>query len=220
MIVVVGHEKGGVGKSSIAVNLAYRIAREGASVVVMDTDSTSNSVIWHARRSENEVEPPIPVVQNILSPAPAIIDLSSKYDTVVCDIGARDYEKLRTFSKIADLWVAPTQVGPNDLDSTVRLVNAFNEMGANHKRGKVPIVVMLNNVPAGRSKEEEIEAREYLQSQCSELTILESAIKHRKVWRKSQGLGRSIYEMPKRDAEDAVLEFEAFFQEAVTHLKK
>lgn len=220
MIIVVGHEKGGVGKSSLAVNMAYRIAREGASVVVVDTDSTASSITWYARRTDNEVQPTIPVVHSIHNPAPTIIDLSGKYGAVICDIGARDYEKLRAFSRIADLWIAPCQVGPNDLDSTVRLTRAFEDLAGEHKRGKVPLAVMLSMVPAGRSKEEETEAREYLQSQCGGINVLANSIKHRKVWRRSQGLGRSIYEMPKRDAEEAVIEFEKVFHEAITHIQK
>lgn len=217
MILVVGHEKGGVGKSGFAVNLAYRIAAGGGSVVVVDTDTTASSIGWYDRRTHFGTEPVIPVLQNTLNPAPAIVELSSAYNAVVCDVGARDYEKLAVLARIADLWIAPTQVGQSSLDSTIEMFEAFRGQDAKHKNGKVPLVVGLNLVPVGPSGDvEEQNAREYLVENCPAIHLLSSPVKYRKVWRDADRAGRSIYEMPKRDSAKAVDEFEGLIQEALT----
>lgn len=218
MIIVVGHEKGGVGKSSLAVNMAFRIAREGARVIVVDTDSTASSIGWYDIRSAEGIQPVIPVVQNVTNPAPAIIDMSSAYDAVVCDIGARDYTKLRDFARIADLWIAPTQVGQSDLDSTRALVDAFRRYDADHKHGKVPLVIAMSRTPVGWNSPEEQDARDYLLATSPGIDLLKASVRDRKVWRDAGRAGRSIYEMPKRDADKAVTEFEALFEEAVSRM--
>ena len=57
MIIIVGHEKGGVGKSQIAINLAaYLQNRLNKKVVLVDTDTQRTSSKWGAVRDENQRE--------------------------------------------------------------------------------------------------------------------------------------------------------------------
>lgn len=57
MIIIVGHEKGGVGKSQIAINLAAYLQKSlNKKVVLVDTDTQRTSSKWGAVRDENQRE--------------------------------------------------------------------------------------------------------------------------------------------------------------------
>lgn len=46
MIVLIGGEKGGTGKSTIATNLATIHALAGKDVLLLDTDSQASATFW------------------------------------------------------------------------------------------------------------------------------------------------------------------------------
>ena len=53
MIVVIAHIKGGVGKSTITVNLAVELQRQGKDVVMLEADPTVRTVSnWAGDREE------------------------------------------------------------------------------------------------------------------------------------------------------------------------
>jgi chromosome partitioning protein len=220
-IVVIGSEKGGTGKSTISNSFARRaMDEEGvSSVILVDTDSTSSSANWGAIRASLETEPLVQVVQIIDAPTRSIIELSEHYDVVIVDIGARDYSKLKDLARVADLWVAPTQVGQNDLNSTIRLYEAFQTSNQGHFRGHIPIGVLFNKVAQAWNSSEEKDAREFLLEQCPGMYVFSSAIKERKAWRDAGRIGSGITEMPASSTAKARDEFEAFFQEAMTFMQ-
>jgi chromosome partitioning protein len=218
LIFVVGHEKGGVAKSTCACNLAYSLKQEGYEAIVVDTDSTRTSHSWYAIREAEQRQPSIPVVQSSVSPMSTIKEMSTKYDVVVVDMGARDYGKMGPLAQICDLWIAPTQVGQGDLESTVALCQAFQANDSKHKNGKIPLVCVFTRTPNGWNNPEERIAREDLKAACPDLTILNSSLRDRKVYRDAGRTGCSIYEMPARDREKAVEEFDAFVREATKYV--
>lgn len=71
--------KGGVGKSTIAQNLAVQFAKTGHKVVMIDSDESAASSKWAATRAENGVEPFIQVVQK-LDPRDLIPSVKRLYD--------------------------------------------------------------------------------------------------------------------------------------------
>lgn len=215
MIIVCGNEKGGVGKSTTSWSLAWRLQAAGVNTILVDTDTTQSSSLWYRARSEAGVEPQVNVVAQTVNSAPIVIDLSTKYGAVVVDVGARDYDKLRDFAKIADLWIIPTQVGEDDLVSTRNLCVALKEADRHHKNGKVPLVILLTRTPVSHNSIEEVDAREALAESLPDVPVLKRSLRERKVWRDARRAGRSVYEMPKSEREKAVAEFEEVFTEAL-----
>lgn len=52
MIILIGSEKGGVGKSTLATNLAVLLVSSGKDVVILDADRQSTCANWAQDRSE------------------------------------------------------------------------------------------------------------------------------------------------------------------------
>lgn len=224
MIFIIGTEKGGVGKSTISQAVAYRLAAGSSgkklSVQLVDTDTTSTTTQWIDRRDQTETEPKIELVRALRDPAPAVIRSSDNYDAVVVDVGARSYGHFADFARIADLWIAPVQVGQGDLDSALQMYAAIKKYDSQHKSGKVPICFVLNRVPTHVSSTEERDAREYIESVDPTFPLLRAAIKDRKVWRDGQKVGRTVYELSGELSAKAAREFDVVLAEAMKHKSK
>lgn len=216
MYIVVGHEKGGVGKSMLAVNIAARILQDGATAVLVDTDSTGTTTGWGKLRASRELKPAIDVVQAPEHPAPVLIGLASQYDAVIIDVGARDYSKIGTLAKIVDFWLAPVQVTKGNMDSTLRLYEAMQHLNRQHKAGRVPFYALLNRTPVNWNSSEEADAREYMTSIAPGLRILEHTLRDRRGWREVDNSGNSIMELGRRENAKAIDEFEQVYQEIRT----
>jgi chromosome partitioning protein len=213
MLIVCGKEKGGVGATSLAENIALRIRQEGASVILVDTDSTGTLSGWSAIREAEEVDPPISVVKAANGAWTTIRDLAMKFDAVVIDVGARDYARLAELAKVVDFWLAPTQISQGDLDSTVNLCTALQQLDKQRAAGRVPVHVVLNRVPTGWNSTEEEDARSYLAEYIPGVPVLAASIKDRKAWRDAGKTGRGVSELPRRDAAKAADDFEALYLE-------
>jgi cellulose biosynthesis protein BcsQ len=72
MIIGVLNQKGGVGKTTVAVNIAAVLARAGSRVLMVDADPQGSSMAWSAAR---EIDPLFPVMPEI----------ARDYDVVVID---------------------------------------------------------------------------------------------------------------------------------------
>jgi len=51
-IILIGGEKGGVGKSTITTNIAVEMSYRKAEVIIIDTDPQKTSINWIDRRNE------------------------------------------------------------------------------------------------------------------------------------------------------------------------
>lgn len=219
-IIVSGHTKGGTGKSTIATSMAAKVIQDGMTAMVIELDETGTSSSWHAIREANGYQPSVPVVQQLKSYLPVILDLSGKYDALIVDVGARDPESLTPLAKICDLWVAPVGVGQPDLTPTISLYDEFSSKHEHHKHGRIPLVMLFNKMPAAWNSAEELEAREYLAEQCPDLVVLKSSLKERKAWRDAGRLGLGITEMSHREGGKAAEEFTNFMLEAISYQSK
>ena len=54
MVILIGGEKGGTGKTTLATNLAANLVLEGSDVLVIDTDHQGSFTTWSALRDETD----------------------------------------------------------------------------------------------------------------------------------------------------------------------
>lgn len=115
MILVLGGEKGGSGKSCIAQNLAVWLQRQGKDVLLLDADPQGTSVDWAREREQN------PDLQDIQVESPhgdirkTIIDRAKRYEAIVVDAGGADSVALRSALTVANYALLPFRPKRRDL---------------------------------------------------------------------------------------------------------
>ena len=123
--IVVGNEKGGAGKSTIAVHLAVALAHEEAKVAVLDLDQRQQSTAhFFANRARwiaaNGADLPQPlVIEGVTDPASlgaALVDAPGDADFVVIDTPGADTDLSRAAHQGADLIVTPMNDSFVDFD--------------------------------------------------------------------------------------------------------
>ena len=61
MVLALVNRKGGVGKTTLAVNIAACLARQGQAVLLVDADPQGSATAWASVR-DADVEPPFQVI--------------------------------------------------------------------------------------------------------------------------------------------------------------
>lgn len=213
MIILVGTEKGGVGKSTIAVNLAVHLVHHNIDVVVVDADPQATCALFVARRDEAALKPSVNCVQRTGNIAPALTDLASRYQVVIVDAGGRDSLELRTAASVANLMILPTRASQADLE-TLPKMNDIIRMAKSYNPA-LQAVAVLSMAPTNPTIREVSEAREFLAS-LDQISSYGSIISDRKVYRDALNLGKGVVEMdnPLARAEIQLLAQEYFDLEA------
>ncbi|MCA2999495.1 MAG: AAA family ATPase [Rhodocyclaceae bacterium] len=201
MIVLVANEKGGVGKTSVAVNLAALAASDGVRTLLLDTDPNGSTTGWLATRGE--VTPPPAEIFTLMlttNAARMVADQAGHYELVIVDAGAAAWDTLLSVSRQADLVVVPVTPGQFEVDSTNRVFDSLRAMDVKHIRGKVPAYALLNQIPTNAKSKEESELRGFLANDCG-IPVLTTVLRNRKAWRECSKAGLGIHEMPASQAD-------------------
>ena len=156
-VIAIGQSKGGVGKTTIAINLAGDIARHGRSVTLIDADPQESAVQWAKLEKLNF--PVKPVVTSSTSDVFWIRDvLKTKSDVVVVDLPAGLDASFEAAVLIADLLLVPCGPSSIDLGAAQRTVARAREV---RRREPVPtafkVVTVANRVDSGTDEGAQID---------------------------------------------------------------
>ncbi len=136
--------KGGVGKSTLAQNLAVTLAAQNYKVCIVDADEAAATTRWFAIRQERE--PVVNVVQMTDPKAiiPAVKTLYKDYDVVIIDGPPSLFpivSKIMLLSHIIIIPVVPK--GGSDFWVTEDFLVRYNEV-QEEKEEKTPAYFLLN----------------------------------------------------------------------------
>ena len=125
MIIAVVNQKGGAGKTTIALNLAAALAAEGKRVLLVDADPQQTAQDWAAVRQS---PPPFQVV-GLAKPVlhRDLPKMAADYDHVVIDGAPRNYEVARSAIAAADLVLIPVQPSGADFWASRETVGLVKE---------------------------------------------------------------------------------------------
>ncbi len=116
--------KGGVGKTTTAYHLA---AAFGKDTLLLDGDPNESAFAWAKRHDM--------IIQQFETKLASDSFDSSKYKNIIIDTPARpNNSELKTISENSDLIIVPTFPDTLSLDSLVKIVNSFNDIGINNYR--------------------------------------------------------------------------------------
>ncbi len=200
MIIVVGSEKGGPGKSTIVTNLAVELARQGKDVVIVDADKQRSAARWHADRVDAGHEPVVAAVEKLGNIYSTLRDLDARYDVVVVDVAGQDSREMRTAMTAANQMIVVVRPSQLDLDTLPHMSELIEE--AQDLNPELRVRGLITQAPTNPNGSERTDAGEYL-ADYPLIAPLETVVYERKAYRDVIGEGLSVVEWtnPKARAE-------------------
>lgn len=209
--IAVVNQKGGAGKSTIAVHLARWLQRQKKEVLLIDADGQRTSSIW---LSAMEYELPYQVLQDPDELLEQLPKLADEHDWLLVDGPATLSETTRALLLWADLALIPCQPAGVDLASasdTVRLVRQAKAI-----RGGLPkAALFLNKAIKGTKLKDEAFA---VLQQVQDVRLMDSIIHQRQVITDSFGQGATVFDMSGTSAGIARRELGSLFEQAMEAL--
>src|SRR5665647_1859059 len=117
MIILIGSQKGGCGKSTTAVNISAELSTRGHDVVLVDADKQATGANWAQDRSGNTALPVVHCIQRYDNIRDTLLDLNERYQFVIVDAAGRDSRELRTGMTAAHILIVPFRPSQADLDT-------------------------------------------------------------------------------------------------------
>ena len=193
MIITVGSNKGGTGKTTTATNIAIALAKQGKEVCLVDADFQRSASRWNQDRQESKLFPSITLVEKHDNISSTIQDLNQRYDYIIVDVAGRNSREMITSLSVSDILIAPHQASQLDLDTIEELSTQITRIkDLNPKLLAYVLHTMANTNPSVKDTER-MEFTEYL-NDFENLTLLNSSCFYRKVYRDVIPLGKSVIE--------------------------
>jgi chromosome partitioning protein len=194
MIIGVLNQKGGVGKTTIAVNLAAAFANSGARALLVDADPQGSALAWSSVRERNPLFSVIGMAKPSLHRD--LPGLAKDYDFVVIDGAPRVNELGRSAILASDFVLLPVQPSPYDVwaaADTVQLIREAQQFRASLKAAFV-INRKVSRTAIGRDVAAALD-------QFTDVPVLEASLTQRIIYAESAAKGLSVIEAaPKGDA--------------------
>lgn len=196
-------QKGGSGKTTIAVHMAVCAIRQGYHTAIIDIDPQGSAFDWYmSREAQNElnaVQASVEKVQILLNQAKA-----GGADFVIIDTAPHSNSAAAIIAQLADYILMPCRPSRFDL-------KAIGSTASIAKLAKTPAAAVINAAPRGKVSEE---AKEALQQQG--IDVLAPVLQQRVAYTYAVIDGRSVHEYePEGKAAAEIDELFACLKEAM-----
>lgn len=210
MILTIGNTKGGVGKTTLAVQLAIARAMTGRDVWLIDGDRQGTASAAIAARAESGRAPGIACAQYADGPAlrGQVQQQRGKFDDIIIDAGGRDSTALRAALVLSDVLLVPFAPRSYDvwaLDDMAALVDEARSV-----RDGLRAYAVLNLADSGEHSADNAEAAAAV-ADVPQFEYLPTPIRRRKAFSNAGGSGLCVTEMSPRDFK-ACTELDALFE--------
>lgn len=210
-IIAIASTKGGVGKTTLAVQLAIAQAKEGKEVWLIDGDRQQTAQNAIALRDSQKRVPGIACAcYSDGNQLRAQVKLqANKWDNIIIDVGGFDSTALRASLALCDVLLVPFQPRSFDVWGVSQMTKLIRN--ALLVRDPFPAYAILNMADPTETSDnvESVQALE----EFSELKFLNTPLRRRKVYATASGFGIGVSEMKTKDPK-AVSEIKAL-REAV-----
>ena len=193
MIIAVLGEKGGTGKTTIAVNLAGMRAAEGGRVLLMDADRQGSSAYWAQKRQTLGL--PTPVWDQYFGAAldRVLQSATLDYEDIVVDIGAGDSDEMSAALEVADCAITP--VRPSGIDVWTMGLMDSRVMDAQEVNEDLQCWAVINCGSTHPSSPDVEHVQEALAG-AQVLKVAETVIRQRIAFQRAVAAGKTVVEEP------------------------
>ena len=198
MIITIGNTKGGVGKTTLAVNVAIARALAGRDVWLIDGDRQGTAQTAIAIRAEAGHQPGIACATYPDGPTlrSQVQQQCSRFDDIIIDAGGRDSTALRAALILSDVLLVPFQPRSYDVWALEDIAGLIEEARA--VRDGLRAYAVLNCADPGEASVDNAEA-EAAVAGVPQLELLHTPIRRRKSFSNAAGQGLSVLEAKPRD---------------------
>lgn len=198
MILTVGNTKGGVGKTTLAVQIALARAHEGRDVWLVDGDRQGTALTAISIRGEEERQPAIACSQYFDGPKlrQQVQHQAGRYDDVIIDVGGQDSSALRAALTLSDVLLVPFQPRSFDVWALAHISKLVED--ARSVRDGLRAYALLNCADPVNASADNREAVEAL-ADFPQLALLNSPLRRRKAFANASGQGRWVDDAAVRD---------------------
>ena len=209
MIIVIGSEKGGTGKTTIATNIAAIRANDSKEVMLLDTDFQKSATAWGRARAKRNTEPLLYQMEKTGLVNAVVKKIAGQFDDIIIDTAGSDSEELRSSLLVADVFYIPIQPSTFDVWTISTMVGIINEVkGFNPK---LKAYILLNRASPNPSVNEPKDAEDVLKD-LRGIKLSKAVIRDRITFRKAARDGLAVTEMKPADKK-AVDEIQLLYKE-------
>ncbi|MFA3917077.1 ParA family partition ATPase [Ruegeria hyattellae] len=193
-VITIAQQKGGSGKTTMAVNLAVAFARAGKSVALMDTDPQGSAGRWFMTRVEHCEDPGVKFsTASAWGVTYEVRKLADSHDIVIIDTPPKADSDLRPALRACDLVLVPVATSHLDLWTVETILDLAD------REGKPAMMVMTRARPGTRLGADVTEKAGELAAD-----VADEALANRVVYAETLGKGSTVFEAPKGPAHQEV----------------
>lgn len=193
-VITIAQQKGGSGKTTLAVNLAVGFAQAGKSVALMDTDPQGSAGRWFMTRLEDRETPGLEFsTASAWGVTYEVRKLAEAHDIVIIDTPPKADSDLRPALRAADLVLVPVATSHLDLWA-VEVVLYLAD-----REDKPAMIIMTRNRAGTRLAKDVAEKAVEMSADVAAATLA-----NRVVYAETLGAGRAALEARKGPAQDEV----------------
>ena len=202
-IIAVLNQKGGVGKTTIATNLAHALQLEGHKVILVDSDPQGSARDWNAA-SDGALIKVIGLDRSTL--AKDILAVVDNHDFIIIDGAPQIADLAIAAIKCADMILIPVQPSPYDIwacEDLVEIIKARQEITDGKPKAAFVISRVIKNTQLGKEIREALEGYN--------LPVFKNFTTQRVAYAKSAATGLTV--LSTETKEDAANEIRAIANE-------
>jgi chromosome partitioning protein len=187
MIISVLNQKGGVGKTTLSVNIAAQLAAEGKRVMLLDADPQGSSLDWAAAREVASCFTVVGLPRATLHKE--ISKFVQDYDHIIIDGPPRVTDLARSAIMAADVVLIPVQPSPYDVWAAQEVVSLVDEARIYKENIKSAFVVnrKIANTAIGRDVGEALATYN--------TKVLDSTVTQRVIFAEAAAVGKAVFEI-------------------------
>ena len=186
MIISIQNQKGGVGKTTLAIHISHALSLKGTKVLLVDADPQGSARDWAAARSDKT---PFSVIgldrPTVHRDLPA---LAKDFDHVVIDGPPRVSDLARSAIIAADIVVVPIQPSPYDVWAADEVIKLIQEASVFKEKLKSVFAInrKITNTAIGRDVAEALGSYN--------IPVLKSSVSQRVAFAESAASGQTVLE--------------------------